>query len=65
MLAAKQLPKRTKLVTLTASHIETISESFDYLLDELIPESASRSPVGFAKRLAMKKLRSVLKAIGA
>lgn len=64
-MAAKKPPKRAKLVTLTPSHIETISEAFDYLLDELTLESASRSPTGFAKRLAMKKLRSVLKHIGA
>lgn len=53
-----------KMVTLSPAHLDTIKDAFDYLIEELIPESASRSPVGLAKRITMKRLREVLRHIG-
>lgn len=65
-MSAKKFPKTriAKLVTLQPAHRDTINEAFNYLIDELLPESAARSPIGFAKRLAMKHIRAAQRIVG-
>lgn len=56
--------RRAKSVLIQPTQRDTLNDAVDYLIEQLTFQSASQTIEGFARRLAMKHLRSLQRAVG-